>query len=269
MTEDMRGVRYTRIQIIAAVAAIVILLALVFPRPVRNAYEHTAFMIAPSAARAAEYGKYHFSSVRPSAYDITRAQYFYEKAATLDAEYPYVYHQLARIEFLKGNFNTAIFYINKQIELHGDTAPNSFYVRGLIEGYMGRYTEAAEDYKHYLSLVPPNWAGINDYAWVLLKADRFKDAVLETDKGLALFPDNPWLLNSSAIALYETGDLAKAKLRAEAAVSASLKVTEREWLTAYPGNDPRVARDGIATLRKSTQDNMHMIEEAIASNGVQ
>lgn len=257
--------RRTRIAVLAAV--IVVLIGFVFMRPLADFFEDIAFLLAPSGARAAAFGDMHFGA-SAAIYDIDRAEYFYQKAAALDPQYPYVYHQLARIEFLKGNFNTAVFYINKQIELHGDTAPSSYYVKGLIEGYMGRYADAAKDYEHYLSLVPPNWAGMNDYAWVLLKAGRAADAVPETQRGLVLFPDNAWLLNTSAIGLFETGKLKEALAHAKAAVEASGKITESQWLTAYPGNDPKVAQEGIATLRKSSEDNMHMIEAALASSPV-
>lgn len=255
------------IRLAAAVSAVG--LSLFFWPYLIDEYETIAFTFDPTATRAAAYGERHFGAVS-ALYDVERAEYFYQQAATLDPNYPFVYHQLARLEFLKGNFNTALFYIDKQIGLHGDSAPNSYYMRGLIEGYMGEYDAAATDYAHYLSLLTvSNWAGINDYAWVLLKAGRAKEAVAETEKGLAIFPENAWLLNTSAIALYETADLQKALERASAAVDAAGKVSESEWLTAYPGNDPRSAAAGIATLQRSAADNMHMIQAAIASSTVQ
>lgn len=231
-------------------------------------YENAAFAIAPSAERAAAYGEAHFNARHPAFYNIDRAEYFYTQAARLDESYPYVYHQLARVAFLHGNFNTAMFFINMQIRLHGDTEANSYYVRGLIEGYMGRYADAVTDYEQFLRFDPHDWAAINDYAWVLLKAERAADAARVTTDALKSFPDNPWLLNTNAIALYETGSLVAARKSAVAAFSASAMLTESEWLIAYPGNNPDVAQEGVATLRQSVADNVHTIEHAITAGVV-
>jgi len=231
----------------------------------RTMYENAAFALAPSAERASAYGERHFDAERPAFYDIARAEYFYEKAVALDDQYPYVHHQLARIAFLRGRFGAALAEIDKEIALYGDEHLNSYYVRGLIEGYMGRYDEAARDYERFLESHPNSWAALNDYAWVLLKAERYADALSAADRGLANFPDNPWLLNSSAIALYELDRWAEALEAARRASRAAEELTEGEWLTAYPGNDPKIAGEGMAALRASIADNMHRIETATIS----
>ena len=234
-----------------------------------NLYEDAAWDLSPSAERAFAYGERHFNGQDKAAYDVDRAEYFFREAVKLDPSLVYVHHELARIHFLRGHFWDAMAQINTQIEEHGDDTPNSYYVRGLIEGYMGNYADSARDYEHFLKFDPRNWAGINDYAWVLLKAGRAKDAKVATDEGLKYFPDNPWLLNSSAIALYEMGKLKEADVQVKKAWTAVQKVKEPEWLRSYPGNDPAIAGQGIATFRKSVQENMHSIALAIASSTVQ
>lgn len=159
--------------------------------------------------------------------------------------------------------------INLQISLHGTSTPNSYYVRGLIEGYAGDYDAAVRDYGYFLSVDPNNWATANDYAWVLLKADKSKEATKVTGDALKIHPDNAWLLATRAIALYEIGDLMGALSTAQRAKVEAAKITEAQWLIAYPGNDPRVAREGIATHQKSIDDNIHKIEAAIASSTIQ
>ena len=240
-----------------------------FHAPLARAYEDVAFAVNPSAERAFDYGERHFSATDPAMYDIDRAEYFFEAAAVLDPGIPYLFHELARISFLRGDFNKAMARIDLQIALHGDSAPKAYYVRGLIEGYKGEYAEAARDYEHFLTFDPLSWAAHNDYAWVLLKAGRAPEAVRVTEKGLQYFPENVWLLNTSAIALYETGEYALARERASAASAASEKITRADWLRAYPGNDPRVAQAGISTLQASARDNIHMIEAAYASSTIQ
>lgn len=235
----------------------------------RNFFEDAGYFVNPTASRAFTYGERHFSSRDPAGYDIDRAEYFFNLAATKDSGIPYLYHELARVAFLKGDFGKALGFINAQITLYGDMAPNSYYVRGLIEGYMGSYDAAAKDYEHYLEFDPHNWAALNDYAWVLLKAGRAKDAAEATFTGLGIHPDNPWLLNSNATALYELGDYRGAFVQVGKASSALQSLTEGEWLRAYPGNDPKIAAAGITAFKKAVAENIHTIELALASSTVQ
>ncbi len=233
-----------------------------------DAYEDIAYAFDPSAARAFQYGERHFSSSDPQDYDIDRAADFFNRAAAIDPATPYLYHELARTSFIEGNLRVALAQIDFQISMYGDKAPRSYYVRGLIEGYMGHYEDAELDYQHYLTLVPRSWAGMNDYAWVLLKDNKPQVAALVTDEGVSEYPDNPWLLNNNATALYETGDIADAKsiiLRTEAVVQ---KLTPAQWSTAYPGNDPQIAAEGVETFQAAVVDNMHRIESATTSMSI-
>jgi len=234
-----------------------------------SAWEDTTYALAPSAARAFAYGERHFNARNASVYDVERAAYFFDKAADIDPTYPYLYHELARIAFLKGEFETAMALIDMQIAQMGDNAPNSYYIRALIEGYKGEYAASAKDYEYFLKFHPTNWAANNDYAWVLLKAGRAQEAKLATARALEWFPDNPWLLNTYATALYETREYTEALRAAQKASIAVAKLSESEWLQAYPGNDPRIANSGIAAFKKAVEDNIHSITLALASSTVQ
>ncbi len=194
---------------ITAFLFVVLVAAAVFARPLFvDLSEDIMYALHPSPERAFAYGERHFSAGDVAEYDIVRAGYFFNEAAKKDPTIPYLYHELARIDFLRGDFTAALARINFQISMQGDKTPNSYYVRGLIEGYMGDYDASAKDYEHFLKFDPNNWAALNDYAWVLLKADRPGDAAEAAEKGLALFPNNAWLLNTDATALYETHDYA-------------------------------------------------------------
>jgi tetratricopeptide (TPR) repeat protein len=232
-------------------------------------YQAIAFAVDPTAARAYAYGQSHFDTTGLADYDLPLALSYFEKAAAIDPTYPYLYHELARINFLEGNYDLALAQINFQISLHGDSEPNSYYVRGLIEGYMGQYAAAADDYSYFLQFDPKDWAAMNDDAWVLLKADRFEDAVALTDRGLALEPQNPWLLNSNATALYELGEYRSALTQAQKAETAVSGLTDAQWSHAYPGNDPAIAGQGLESFKQAVADNVHSIEVAIASSTVQ
>lgn len=240
-----------------------------FPQAAIYAKEDMMLMFAPSGERAFAYADQHFSSLSPEDYDIERAYRLFKKAGELDPTLPYLFHELARIEFLKGNLPQALALINVQIAMHGEKTPNSYYVRGLIEGYKGEYDAAVVDYAQYLKVDPNNWAAANDYVWVLLKSGRAEEARSAAEKALRIAPDNAWLLNSYAIALYETGEIHAAYTQAVKAVVAARRVTHEEWLTAYPGNDPRVADEGIATLQKATEENIHRLEVELGITKVQ
>lgn len=255
---------------LALCTILIILTVLVFAGAiVHRVYEYAALALAPSASRAMEYGERHFNAKNPAAYNFERAAYFFKEAEKLDPNFHYLNHQLARIAFLRGDFPLALAYINKQIALEGTSTPNSYYVRGLIEGYAGQYDAAIRDYSIFMQYAPHNWAAANDYAWVLLKANKPAEASSVTAAALLDFPDNPWLLNTDAIARFEVGDISRALESAKKAVSASDGLTEKKWLTAYPGNDPRSARAGIETLQKSAQENLRRIELAASSSAVQ
>jgi tetratricopeptide (TPR) repeat protein len=224
----------------------------------RTAYEVVSVKLAPDAARALAYGQRHFDSSDLGAYSVPVADFFFWEAQRSDTDIPYVFHEIARVAFLRGELDKALIFIDMQIEKHGEKAPSSYYMRGLIQGYRGNYSEAVKDYEQYLALVPPNWAGINDYAWVLLKAGRTIDAARVIADGLLLFPDNPWLLNSYGIALHELGQFDAAYESQLRAGDAAERLRESDWLIAYPGNDPRVAAQGLATLKEAIRTNMHM-----------
>jgi len=226
-----------------------------------NAIEYARYRMDPSAERAFEYGSRHLDASEPEHYNLERAEFYYREASR-NPNLPYVYHELARISFLKGEFNAALAQINLQISLHGSTTRNSFYVRGLINGFVGDYDAAARDYETYLRTDSKNWAAINDYAWVLLKAKRYEDALIAVDWGLIYWPDNAWLHNSRATALFELGRIEAALKAAEAASAAAALVTETQWSQAYPGNDPLIAGDGVRALQVATSENMHTIQLA-------
>lgn len=252
-----------------AVCIAIIVLAYVSLEHVRYSYEVLSLAAFPSAARAYAYGERHFSTESAAAYNPNRAAYFFRETIRLDPRFGAAYHELARLEFLRGNFTGALVLIDQAIDVSEPDIPSSHYVKGLIEGYMGRYDDAARDYATYIAYDPTNWAATNDLAWVLLKDGRNQEALEAIDKVLPLWRDNAWLLNSRAIALYEVGRYKEAQDNAQEAREHVENVTESMWSMAYPGNDPKVARQGIATLKGSIEQNMHMIEIALASSTIQ
>lgn len=248
-------------RILLALAALSVF-AVVYNNSFTNVYEKVTHTLMPSPERSFRYGNRHFDATHPSVYDIKLAKYYFEQTALLDENFPNLQHQLARISFLEGDFFLALSRINKEIDSRENPDPASHYIRGLILGYMGRYEESIESYERFLEVYPTDWAAVNDYAWVLLKAERYEDAAKTTLGALRLYPENPWLLNTNAIALHELGYVAEARHQARAATRIVSQLSEKDWLYAYPGNDPRVAAEGVLALQEATRKNMHTIVRA-------
>lgn len=242
--------------------------SLAFSRDIRKLYELAVVKAFPSVEVAFAYASRHFDAAHPADYDLAFAEKLYLEAQKSDDTYPYLNHQLARIHFLRGDFTVALLYIDKEIRLHGATEKNPYYVRGLIQGFIGRYDEAAKDYAVYLQSDPTNWAAVNDFAWVLLKAGRYDAALSAVDNGLASWPENPWLLNSKATALFELGRLDEASIFAARAGKQVMGVTESQWSRAYPGNDPLIATRGLQAFRDAVADNIHTISIATEKRGM-
>lgn len=220
--------------------------------------ERVRYALQPSAARAYEYGERHFDSAS-GAYDIDRAEYFFREALAEDASYQLAHHQIARILFLRGDFLAALEEIEQEIELHGERNSNAYYVRGLIRGFIGAYKSASLDFAHFLTLHPESWAAHNDLAWVLMKDGDYDAALRTLEMGLAQHPENAWLLNSYAIALYEVGETERAAAVALRARDAVLLLVPADWSAANPGNDPNVAAEGLETFRTAALENLTAI----------
>jgi len=212
-------------------------------------------------------GTQYFDSANTSTYGLDRASTYFESALSKDDATPFLYHQMARVAFLRGDFETARSLIALELEMNTQPSPSSFYISALVDAYRGDYASSADFYEKYLVHDPHNWAAINDYAWVLLKAGKAREAAVLTARGLEENPSSPWLLNTAAIALYEIGSMEDARMMARLAAEASQHLEARDWTRAYPGNDPLIAAEGIDSFRSSVIHNMHMIGSAAQAAG--
>lgn len=214
-----------------------------------------AVALSESAPLALEIGNHYFGG-SPNAYDPARAESYFLKALKLDPLVPDAWHQLARIAFLRGDFDEALARVNRQIELHGEDLMASFYVRGLVAGYRGDLAAAERDFKEFLSWDPDNWAAANDLAWVFFKGGRFAAAEAAADAALRKSPGNPWLLLMRGVSRGELGRRSEALRDILAAREAAAALTPAHWSRAYPGNDPRQAESGLAALRAVIEENI-------------
>lgn len=227
-----------------------------------NFYHCLALSVTQNAHSSLMCGNYYFGIYNISRYDINRAEYYFAKAIEIDETTPDAWHQYARIAFLRGDFTLALYRINKQIEIHGDSFMASYYIRGLIYGYAKNYVMAEKDFLKFLEWSPNNWAANNDLAWVYFAQGKFKKAEERSVLSLKRDPFNPWLLMMHAMSSYNLGDVETAKKELQLAKLASEGLTEDRWIHAYPGNDPKIAKEGLAEFRKAIDRNIELVNKA-------
>lgn len=220
-----------------------------------------ALAINPDAKLSLYLGNYFFNVYGDGAYDLNRAERFFKRAIELDPQVPDAWHQLARIDFLRGDFSKALDKINRQIELHGDSFMASYYIRGLIIGYKNKrggedLDKAEGDFKKFLAWDEKNWAALNDLAWIYFLDKKFSEAEKTARRGLSFNPGNPWLLNTLGAALLNQGRNNEARPILEEAIRNAEKLKVEDWHKAYPGNHPNSALPGIESVKKTISENL-------------
>ncbi len=234
----------------------------------KNGFIHCLkFQISHSAPDAFECGNHYFDVYGPEDYDVTKAEYYFGLAISIDPTLPDEWHQYARTAFLRGDFSTALERINMQFKMRGDELMASYYIRGLIEAYSKNYPAAEKDFLSYLKSDRNNWAANNDLAWVYFAQGKYIE-VVQRIHGIATTAasPNPWLLTMDAMALYNLGntkDAYKELLQARAAVAT---LTDADWSRAYPGNDPAIAGVGLAAFHQTIEDDIALVENASKPN---
>lgn len=209
----------------------------------------------PSPLLAHNIGNYYFNG---GAYNLGLAEKYFKVELTHDPNARSAWHQLARIDFLRGNFTRARDDINKQIAIHSDTLMSSYYVRALINGYSGHLDEAATDFTFFLEKKPDSWAARNDLAWIYFQKGDFKNVETAARTGLTYHPDNPWLLTSLGVALLNLDKKDEAKKTLEKAKAVADGLTIADWGKAYPGNDPKFYGEGLEKMKKSIEFNLEL-----------
>ena len=209
-----------------------------------------------------ECGNYYFGVYGSENYDVKKAERYFEKTIALDPSTPDVWHQYARTAFLRGDFAVALFRINQQLERRGDELMAAYYIRGLIYGYAKNYEMAEKDFLKFLEWSPTNWAANNDLAWIYFAQGKYKEAAAQVEPMLLRDPYNVWILVMHAMAVYNLGDVATAKRELTLAKHAAQGLEERHWMLAYPGNDPRLASEGLTNFREAIERNLVLVNSS-------
>ena len=115
------------------------------------------------------------------------------------------HYQLARIAFVRSDFDTALREINAELAANPENL-RSLYVRGLIYGYRGLLGDLAlaeSDFTRFTEWAPSEWAGYNDLAWILAKEGKYQEIETVMARALKNVPggtENPWLWNMLGVA---------------------------------------------------------------------
>ncbi|KKS38293.1 MAG: hypothetical protein A3G49_02530 [Candidatus Sungbacteria bacterium RIFCSPLOWO2_12_FULL_41_11] len=222
-------------------------------------FPRLAVFVYPDAKFAVNIGNYYFNVGGKGDYDLARAEKFFRYALFLNSRVPDAWHELARIDFLRGDFAGALEKINKQIALHGDLFMASFYIRGLINGYAGNFDEAERDFKKFLEWDKTNWAVHNDLAWIYFQKGDYKKTEEIARAGLEFNRGNIWLLISLGVALLNQEKKEEARKILEEAGMAATLLSETDWQKAYPGNNPLWAKTGLEKMKETIEFNLGLV----------
>lgn len=162
-------------------------------------------------------------NARPRQFEAARE--YFRKALTVNPSYKEAYYQLGMSYGYQDNYDVALTYMNKAVELSGDYLTARSW-RALVLFEMKRFKEAAEEYGEAIRLDPRNdklyvrraaaWAELKDY----------RSAVADLCFARELNPANVEALSSLGKVYLETGNLELALSKIDEAVSQTKKGTQ-------------------------------------------
>jgi tetratricopeptide (TPR) repeat protein len=201
-------------------------------------------------------GNYYFNG---GEYDLKKAEVFYEKALSFDSNSWEAHYQLSRIFFMRKNFSQATSEIDKAIASDPQNK-RSYYVRGLINGYKHNYSGAEKDFKEFIAWSPDEWPAYVDLSWTYINGGNYEKAISLIDYALTKFPDNAWLYSNKGLAEYRSGKNIEAKADLENAKNLAYKLSEEDWINAYPGNNTRNASRGVQEIKTAIDYNLSLVD---------
>lgn len=197
-----------------------------------------------------------------SFYNVSVAQFFFKRATSpFFGDSPlFAHYQLSRTYFIKGNFDMAIYYANKELELYPENC-RTHYIRGLTYGYMNNLDSAIKDFETFnTSCVKDSWAGHNDLAWFYFRKGDIEGMLRTIEKVATKNETNPWVQNAYGIALLNLGRYEEASIAFKKALTVANAMKEKDWGVAYPGNSPRVYEQGLNSMRDTIKENLVVAE---------
>ena len=192
-------------------------------------------------------------------YNITLAEYGYKLSQFGAVPQQYTSYQLGRIAFIRGEFERALWYFDRELALYPRT-DQAHYMKGLTYGYTNREFEGIEEFKIFVERHPENWPSRNDLAWLYFRIGAIEEAYLAIFPVTQTHAGTPWVENTYGTLLLNKGEYEKAIEAFTRGLATLDKMSESQWGVAYPGNDPRVYKEGLEEMKQSFRDNIELAQ---------
>lgn len=212
----------------------------------------------PPAAYSA--GNIFFGEV-PTLYNLTLARFFFTRAVSspILATPMFAHHQLSRTYFVEGKLDLALKEAHAELVLYPNNT-RTYYILGLTYGFMGRELEAISIFSRYIDEYPESWPARNDLAWLQFRIGDI-DSALSTIEPVTRYVKTPWVQNTYCALLINKGRYDEAQTACAYALAAVMRMNEADWGHSYPGNDPRIYKNGLEGTRRSIERNLEIIRE--------
>jgi tetratricopeptide (TPR) repeat protein len=194
-------------------------------------------------------------------YDIARAGRLYNMVLAVDPAIGWAWYQKGRIAFLHKDYETALLYLETFQELSDHPRPRAIYLKGVILGFMQQPEAALLSLQEYYKLDDSNWYIYNNLAWTYFQLGQFTQMDEISEAGLAKYPNNPWLLMNRSLAFFNLGQIEEAKEYINKSYEQTVLLTDTDWSTTYPGNDPLIASIGLVELLSIIEANKDLINK--------
>ena len=146
---------------------------------------------------------------------IEQAEQAAQKIMTLNPDQPPPYNLLSSISLCKKDFDNAILYGEKAVEL-GPNDNSGYFILGVALRSAGRYEDANVNLETALRLVPLRpLTYVNNLAWSCLGNKQYDKAILLWTETLERAPDNPFAFQGLTAAYELSGNKEKARWAAE------------------------------------------------------
>src|SRR3989344_2372886 len=205
-------------------------------------------------------GQYHFGGPE---YDPKIALAASPQANAIGGDSICGHYNVGRILFVEGRLDEARAEMNAERAYHPANR-RALYMLGLINAYGGQLAEAEKNFREFVAWAPSEWAGYNDLAWVLAQEEKYDEARAILEEALAVVPDaekNPWLWNNLGVQNLNLRRFSEARAQFLKAKGYAADLTEKDWRSAYPGNDPVHAKEGISAFRQAIEKNLAAASE--------
>ena len=227
------------------------------------------------ASLALQIGEYYFGnqamlgvSGAPRPYDLKTAGRAFKKASAINPLQPLAHYMLARIEFIGSDFDAALQDLNMELALNPEFK-RTLYMRGLTFTYRGSggdYARAESDFQEFIAWAPTEWAGYNDFAFVLGKDKKYSAAMAIAKEGIAKADGgatNPWLWDLLGVMQLNLNEPSSALASFLNARTYAASLSSVDWQRAYPGNSPSTSQSGVGAMQAGIGRNIIAARDAL------